>query len=246
MKQHLPMYVGFLNARPDWRYPAHKHKHHELIAVIKGRMKVIMHGRTFVGKSGDLLLYHAHVSHDEMADPKDPPQTLFMGIPRSCDLTHVSPHLHDANRRVGNLLRWIQEEQFSRTPASQNAQIAFLEALSVELHRLTGHQDNPLVGKVRHFIFDRLASDLTVDDLAQMAGMSKFAFIRKYKKLSGYTPMEEVRKIRIETARQLLLSRNLTLKEIAPQVGYGDEFQLSRALRHHLGAGARKLRAAIM
>ncbi|MDZ4743436.1 MAG: AraC family transcriptional regulator [Verrucomicrobiota bacterium] len=245
MKNVYPLGVGYLNASPDWRYPAHKHKHHEIIVILKGQLKVIMHGKTFLAKSGDLLLYHANVSHDEFADKSNPPQTLFMGIPRSYNLSGIPPHVHDSNRRVSNLLRWIQEEQFCHNPASSAAQIAFLEAIIVELQRLSGNRENPLIEKIRSFICDRLSSDLTVDDLAQVAQLSKFAFIRKYKKVSGYTPMEEVRKIRLETARQLLLSQNLPLKEIAPQVGYGDEFQLSRALRKIYGTGARKLRASI-
>lgn len=54
--------------------------------------------------------------------------------------------------------------------------------------------------------------------------------------------MEDVRRLRVEEARELIITTNLLLKEIAPLVGLSDEYQLSRLLRRYLGVSTRKLR----
>jgi transcriptional regulator GlxA family with amidase domain len=57
--------------------------------------------------------------------------------------------------------------------------------------------------------------------------------------------MEDVRMIRLEAARNLLLTTNLPLKAIAPRVGLGSEYHLSRLLRRHFDLGARELRRRV-
>jgi AraC family transcriptional regulator len=78
--------------------------------------------------------------------------------------------------------------------------------------------------------------------LAHVAGLSKFHFIRAYTAQAGLTPMADVRAIRLDAARHLILTTDLPLKVIAPQVGLASEFHLSRLFTAHFGAGVRQLR----
>jgi transcriptional regulator GlxA family with amidase domain len=57
--------------------------------------------------------------------------------------------------------------------------------------------------------------------------------------------MEELRRIRLHEARNLLLTQNLSLKEIAPAVGIGDEYQLSKLFRRTFGLSPRDMRSKI-
>ena len=72
--------------------------------------------------------------------------------------------------------------------------------------------------------------------------MSKFAFVRKFKRLCGPTSMEELRLIRLDQARTLLLTTNPPVEVIAPAVGIGDEYQLSKVFRSHFNLFPRDLR----
>jgi transcriptional regulator GlxA family with amidase domain len=100
-----------------------------------------------------------------------------------------------------------------------------------------------MVRTVLAFIREHLSEHFTLDDLAAQAKMSKFYFARAYRSLTGLSPMDHARLIRLEAARELLLSTNLPLKSIAPQVGFASEFHLSRLLRTRLGVGARQIRS---
>ena len=54
--------------------------------------------------------------------------------------------------------------------------------------------------------------------------------------------MQDVRELRLELARNLILTTNEPLKVIAPQAGLGDEYHMSRAFRRYLGMPPGQLR----
>jgi transcriptional regulator GlxA family with amidase domain len=88
----------------------------------------------------------------------------------------------------------------------------------------------------------RLAEPLSLDDIARHGRMSRFAFVRKFKRLGGRTPMEDLRLMRLNEARNMILSSGLPLKAIAAAVGIGDEYQLSKLFRRHFGMSPREMR----
>ena len=95
---------------------------------------------------------------------------------------------------------------------------------------------------IREYMRSRLKQKIYLADLAHQVGMSKFAFVRKYKRLSGRTPMQDLQRMRLNQARNMLLASGLPLKAIAPEVGLGDEYQLSKLFRRHFRLSPSELR----
>jgi AraC family transcriptional regulator len=62
---------------------------------------------------------------------------------------------------------------------------------------------------------------LRLDDLARVATMSKFHFLRTFSHETGVTPARYLCAIRIQAAKRLLLSTSLDVAQISYQVGYG-------------------------
>ena len=91
------------------------------------------------------------------------------------------------------------------------------------------------VTEIRAYIHRNLASPIQVDKLAKFANMSKYHFIRKYKSLSGITPMEEVRRMRLQEARNLITATCLPLKQIAEMTGFNDEYVFSKNFKKFFG-----------
>ena len=78
-----------------------------------------------------------------------------------------------------------------------------------------------------------LGKPLSLDLLAKNVYISKYHFLRKYKALTGVTPVADLRKLRLEHAADLLLTTNDTLDTIAYKTGIGDQKSLSRMFRKH-------------
>ena len=65
--------------------------------------------------------------------------------------------------------------------------------------------------------------------------MSRSSFQHLYKKMFGTSVMKDVTKGRIERAKRLLSSTNLTVNEIAVRCGYSNEYNFMRRFRDMCG-----------
>ena len=80
--------------------------------------------------------------------------------------------------------------------------------------------------------FDR---ELTIDGLAAAAGMSRRSLTRRFRAATGDSPLEYVRRVRLETAKRLLESERLSVEEVTTKVGYTDPRSFTRLFRSHTG-----------
>ncbi|SDK44364.1 GlxA family transcriptional regulator [Pseudomonas indica] len=80
-------------------------------------------------------------------------------------------------------------------------------------------EDSP-IARAQQYIFDRLEEELSVDVLAEVAGMSARHFSRLFARDTGKTPMEFVHAARIDRARNLLETTDLPLKTVAYRSGF--------------------------
>ena len=78
-------------------------------------------------------------------------------------------------------------------------------------------------------------SELTVDDLVSMAGLSRSVFFKKLKSLTGLAPIEFIREMRIKRAAQLIETRQYNISQIAYMVGMNDPRYFSRCFKQKFG-----------
>lgn len=76
-----------------------------------------------------------------------------------------------------------------------------------------------------------------VEDLAQIAGMSRSAFAKKFQNEIGRTPIEYLRDWRLMRARRLLSSTNFSINEIAEQCGYDSLPSFSKLFKNRFDIG---------
>ena len=88
---------------------------------------------------------------------------------------------------------------------------------------------------LQHWMADHLADDLSVPALAERAGMSERTFARAFRDETGTTPAAYVESLRLEAARRLLETTDLTVAGVAREVGLRSPERLHRAVRRHLG-----------
>lgn len=233
--------------RVNHHFELHTHDHHEVVLVQYGRFRSQVCGHEYVAFRDDILLYTAGTPHEEWAEGGKPTLTY------SCSFKHngIAPDepvfRWDAHNKVQEILAELCFWHYA--DVNNNEQIRHrkeallvLEALVEELRRLTVYEPRGMVDQVRAFIRSRMTDPITVDDLADLAGLSRCYFIGRYHALTGRTPMEDVRLMRVEEARRIIVTTDLPLYEVAQRVGVASEYHLSHLLKKHLGTGARELR----
>lgn len=235
--------VGEVQPQADWHMPSHSHSHgmHELIVVLSGRMTLITPAETLHAEAGDLLFYHAGMPHEEISDPKDPVNTFFIAFKADAPLlANVALRTRDADARVRQMTAWLLRDH--RAGASHERLDPMLAAVLGEVRRLSHSPSDPWLEDMRLHMQQNLARPVYLDDLARRGRMSKFAFVRKFKRLGGRTPMQELQLMRVNRARAMMLASGLPVKAIAPAVGLNDEYQLSKLFRRHFHLSPRELR----
>lgn len=232
--------VGEIQPDPNWRMPPHRHLlHHEVIVVFKGSMLLKTPGVEHLAKPGDVLFYHQGLIHEEISQATNPVHTRFFGFRTDAPID-LPLRTKDADGRVRQMITWLQRDLMEGREVAQCEPL--YEAILDELHRLVSEPIDPWLRKLRQFLREKYASPLTLDQLAKVGGMSRFAFVRKFKRLTGQTPMRELCLLRLEEARHMILTTAHPLKVIAPAVGIGDEFQLSKLFRRHFQLTPREIR----
>ncbi|WP_327170898.1 AraC family transcriptional regulator [Mycolicibacterium fortuitum] len=85
------------------------------------------------------------------------------------------------------------------------------------------------------YLNDSLDSDIHLDALAQLTGMSVHAFIGAFRRAFHATPYQFLLDLRIDRAKTLLLTTQQTVAEIASSVGFSTPSHFATAFRRRVG-----------
>jgi len=91
---------------------------------------------------------------------------------------------------------------------------------------------------------EHLEAPLTVEDLAEQAGMSSRHFTRAFIAETGATPSKAVERLRIEVARQQVQSSSEAIERVAQLTGFRDPERMRRAFIRAFGQPPQSLRRA--
>lgn len=91
------------------------------------------------------------------------------------------------------------------------------------------------VKKVTTYMRERLGAPIGLDDLAGVAGLSRFHFCTAFREATGATPHDWLVRLRIEKSRQLLADPKLPITDIALAVGYETPSSFAAAFRKIVG-----------
>ena len=145
-----------------------------------------------------------------------------------------SPTLQSTLRNL-----WVLGEQ-EGVPSRLLVRAAGCEILA-ELCRLSGTPFAPIKGGLApwakrrciELLRARLSEDLSLDELAAEAKLSPFHFARMFKHSVGVPPRVYLTQLRIEKASELLRLTELSVTQIAQEVGYSSSQVLARVFIKH-------------
>ncbi|WP_027329147.1 GlxA family transcriptional regulator [Marinimicrobium agarilyticum] len=106
------------------------------------------------------------------------------------------------------------------------------------------HPDEDIV-QIQLWLQDNYPRAISLAQVAQRFGFSSRTLNRRFKAATGQTPLEYLQEIRINNARDLLKTSNLTIGEIADKVGYQDTGYFTTLFKKQLSTTPREYRATV-
>jgi AraC family transcriptional regulator len=123
--------------------------------------------------------------------------------------------------------------------------LAAVEILKVERRPEIGRLSARQLEQVLEFVAGNLTCKIELQDLAAVAGLSRFHFSRLFKRTTGQSPYDFVLEQRVRAAATALASTTDPVEAIAPMVGFRSASQLARAFRQTYGRSPQAYRRSI-
>jgi AraC-like DNA-binding protein len=136
---------------------------------------------------------------------------------------------------------------FEQIPYRENSYNSRLTSLYLEIFMLTVYEKEfNIPDEYRHitdtvirnaviYINDHLFNNLPLKHFASLSGLSENHFIRRFKNIMNYTPLEYIRKVRIERAVALIEDTDFNISQIAELLNYSSLYSFSRSFKKIMG-----------
>lgn len=125
----------------------------------------------------------------------------------------------------------IEEEEIPMNQPKKS-----LESLPVLKPIEAESQDEKFLSNIIRLIEDHLSdADLNVNALCELSGISNKQIYRKVKQLTGMTPVEYIKSIRMKKAAMLLQQKKFTVAEVMYMVGFSNHSYFSKCFQAEFG-----------
>lgn len=163
------------------------------------------------------------------------PEAKLDGLSKGADAYLAKPfNEEELSIRLQNLLKIRQKlkqryQNLEFVPATKETGLMQLE--------------DEFIAKLKAAIETRLEdSDMSIPELAKQIGMSRSQLYKKVKALTGNSTSQIIRSIRINKAKELLQESDLSIYEVAYDVGFKDPAYFSRIFSEEFGVSPREFR----
>lgn len=100
----------------------------------------------------------------------------------------------------------------------------------------TNDKDQKFSVKLNEVLNEHMTdTDFSVNDFAGIMGLGRTVFYKKVRGVTGYSPYEYLRVMRMKKAAEMLLTEDLTIAEVAYSVGINDPFYFSKCFKNQFG-----------
>ena len=238
----------------------HFHEFDKVVLLLAGRVDYLVEGRSYALKPWDVLLVRHHTIHKAVIDRTQPyeriiiyldgkyfgrsmPEARLMGSFDQADRS--GQHLltpSDAQRQeLQQVLRAYESSAGDEGVGASALRETFIIQLLIHISRMTASaapsresQYDPKIQQVLSYINEHLHEELTVDQLADLAYLSKYHFMRLFKAQTGSTVHAYVRQKRLLHAARLI-REGVSVGKAAADSGFGDYSAFHRAFRESFG-----------
>jgi len=101
--------------------------------------------------------------------------------------------------------------------------------------RISSQQKHPFLQAANRYLLEHLHRELRLDEIANALAVSNRTLNRRFKQLTGDSPVQHIQKLRIERGKYLLETSNLPTGEVMQRVGYQDESSFGVVFKRYTG-----------
>lgn len=243
------LYISMSEYQGDWNSIPHTHNFSELFYVVNGTGAFYIDRETYPISSNDLVIISPNTEHTEQSYNAAPLEYIVLGIEGIAFLdsdTDNSKIIYNYSQKtellnlLNLILEEVQAEQFGYNLVCQH----LLDVLLIQVIRsqkLVPVQINSVkmtkeCGQIKRYLDSNYSENITLDFLAERAHVNKYYLVHAFTKYTGLSPIHYLNQKRLQVGRELLVSTDYSISQIAQSLGFSSQSYFSQVFRkeHHM------------
>ena len=250
-----------------WRFENHDHSAVEICLTLEGIVDYIVEDSIYHISKGEVLILPPDVSHSLIMGERSSrylflfePETIYgmRDVKSMLQQFNRTFYLHDgsdAHIRIRETLLKAQAVYDRGDVMWNTACYGYILRIYAVLgqHYLlnprlrqrdtTNTVDSEVITAAMGYINSHFREDLSLDDVAEFSGFSRYYFSRSFKKQTGYSFKDYLCQKRLQVAKDLLIRSNTSMREVATESGFGSVATFNRVFREKKGCTPTQYRA---
>lgn len=203
--------------------------------ILSGSFTYVKDGKHITARKGDTVILDCYKPHEYYTDDSFESIWIHISGANSTDI------FNEIESTEGNLIKCkdiqhlrkllfrVFDSMKGETPTTElnyslDIYKIFTELLNPQSAKTKGeisYEDS--VHKVKEYTAENLNENLTIKDLAKSVNMSSSHFSRVFKQQTGFSPYDYILISRLNRAKYLLQTTNMTIASVAYEVGFNSE-----------------------
>lgn len=249
------LYLSIARYSAEWNSTLHAHPCAEVFFVTGGSGHLRTNGQAVPIGTNDAIIVNSNIEHTEVSSENSPLEYIVMGVDgleavpsdekngENSDGCSVIP-FHTGGEQILFYLRCMLAEMENKQPGCNTICQDLLEVVLLLLMRRSRFTVTfiPSVRRssrecaiARRYIENHFKENLTLDDLAAAAHVSKYYLVHAFSREYGTSPINYLLSCRIQESLHLLSKTRIPLSQISGMLGFSSPSYFSQSFRRIQG-----------
>ncbi len=239
----------------------HAHDFVTMIYILSGSCTYKIDGTLYKVKKGDMIVCNPGVYHGKFISPDEEVTEFHLGfsnfyvknVPKDILTGENGTPVHNLSGHEPELIKCCNEILLEQEKGGPGCDL-MLKALAMKfiviflksihnsdkwsrrnLFNLENYDKASLVNAIISYINENYMEDISLEKISRNMYLSPVYISKVFKDETGESPINYLIKTRLDKARDLLEQGNMTIKEIAKNVGYNDAYHFSKLFKKYYG-----------
>lgn len=229
-------FVVARNRNKDWKIEHLTNKEFYILAfATDGKAFYHIDDKKFEIERGDILFFQKGQVHSATTAEHAPWSYYSIAFDLDCDGRLPLMTRAAAFYRYEKLLQRLYYEWTAKNKGYKTMCRSLMMELICMLEREQNRSRSEMIEDIKNYMIENYDKNLTIEQLAKMAGVSKSHFHMLFKESTGMSAIQYHNKIKMNMARDLLQSGGCNVTQTAQSVGFDDIYYFSRLFKKIIG-----------
>jgi len=235
---------GITNPNPNYKVEREKSHNYVLEYVVSGTGHIEIEDEKFDVKANDVYLLYPNTKQRYYSDSNDPFKKYWVNF-QGDDIDKILESLkikgihHFPNCNLTGFFIQLFSAEEINCPSIEFSYFTYSKIISmlIEMKKSLNNkkQDSSLANQIKALIDSNATESIKINDICNELGISKTYAINCFKDKYGVTPNQYRINQKMNIARDLLINKDVSIKNIALSLNFIDQYHFSNSFKKHFG-----------